>query len=439
VRFRTTVVYSGNAVGKSFLLAGIIAWWLYSRPEALVICTAASQTSIGSIIFKELRRAIEGSHLPKPKISLGIKTSPAVIEIAPGWHGLGYSTTTIERASGQHARELLVVCDEASAIEPEIFDALESLKYTRLLAMGNPIRAEGVFVDLIRQADADRADGIPKNKATNAIRIPSTDSPDAEKEHSEYGLADKTWIDATRRRYGRDSLYCRSHIDALIPELSADVLIPPDWLDRATSVQRVTLPPNHPVHRTRRIAVDLGEGVGRDSTAILVRDADGILDLIAGSALSLAEGAAETARLARVWAVPADRISYDKLGIGRDFRNHLVKHGLGDAVGYAGSGRAQAPKQFTNLRTEAAWKARRRLDPERHLDDRYPLSSRQSPFHIPPRGWWQLLREDLEALTYDLTGNQTRLLRKEDWCDVLGRSPDRGDAFIQSFFQDPAG
>ncbi len=153
----------------------------------------------------------------------------------------------------------------------------------------------------------------------------------------------------------------------------------------------------------------------------------------AGNSLSLADAAEETARLARVWAVDASRISYDKLGIGRDFRNHLVRRGLGDAIGYAGSGRPQDSKAFTNLRSEAAWKLRRRLNPDWALDPTAPLATRQHPFHIPPRVWWALLREDLETLTYDLVGNQTRLVKKEGLLVRLGRSPDRGDGLIQSF------
>ncbi len=440
VDYRTTVVYSGNAIGKDYWIGGIVPWWLFTRPNSLVIVTGPTQTVLGSVTWKEIRRALEGSPLtrlcPSLRISGGIKASPAVVEIKPGWHALGYSTTSVERASGQHAKDLLVIVEEASGVEEEIWDALDSLKYRRLVAIGNPIRAEGRFVDLIRQADTDRADGIEPRKAVNAIRIPSTDSPDAEKEESEYGLADKTWIDATRRRYGAQSLYCRSHIDALIPELSADVLLPPEWLDRATAVQRTALPPNHPIHRSRRIAVDLGEGVGRDDTAILVRDADGILELISGNSLSLASAAQEVARLSLRHGVPVERISYDGVGIGRDFHNHLARHGLKDAVRYAGAGRPREPRRFANLRTEAAWHLRERLDPERHLDDRYPLGSRQHPFQIPPRPWWGLLREDLTALTYDLVGQRVRLVKKEDLLIRLGRSPDAADALIQSFSWD---
>src|SRR5208337_5552510 len=152
--------------------------------------------------------------------------------------------------------------------------------------------------------DTDTADNVPPRLAVKAIQIPSTDSPHAMLDKSPWGIADRTWLESCYRRYGRDSLWVRSHIRAEIPEVSSDILIPPAWLDRATAVQRVTLPPNHPIHRTRRIAVDLGEGVGRDSTAILVRDADGILDLVAGSALSLADASQETARLALRYGIP---------------------------------------------------------------------------------------------------------------------------------------
>src|SRR5208337_1837466 len=44
-------------------------------------------------------------------------------------------------------------------------------------------------------------------------------------EKSPYGLADRTWLEARYRHYGSNSLWVGSHIDARIPELSADVLM----------------------------------------------------------------------------------------------------------------------------------------------------------------------------------------------------------------------
>ncbi len=432
--YRITVAYTGNALGKDFLFGGLIPWWMLTRHNSLAIVTGPSQTSLGSITWKELRKAVQQSLIPVPaKLSEGMKASPQTMTLGPGWQALGYSTTSIERASGQHNRKLLVGIMEASGVADEIWDAVDSLKYTRLFAYGNPIRAEGRFVELIRQAEEDRRNSVPRHLAVNAIQVPSTASPHAHLDESPFGLADATWLVDVARRYGTDSLWYRSHVLAEIPEVSSDDLLPKAWLDYAAAIDRPNVHPTHPVHKTRRISVDLGEGVGRDSTAILVRDDHGILDLVAGRTLSLAAAAQEVARLALAYKVDHGRISYDKLGIGRDFGNHLARHGITAAIPYAGSGRAQDPKAFVNLRSEAAWKLRRRLNPEWVTDLRFPSTSRQQAFHIPPRGWWSLLREDLEALTYDLVGNKTRLIAKDDLLIRLGRSPDRGDALIQSF------
>jgi hypothetical protein len=116
-----------------------------------------------------------------------------------------YSTTSVKRASGQHAKNLRVIVEEACSVEDEIWDAIENLKYSKLVAIGNPIRAEGRFIELIRQADQDRADQIPPCQAVCPIQVPSTDSPHAYLEGSPCGLADRTWLDACYRHYGRDS------------------------------------------------------------------------------------------------------------------------------------------------------------------------------------------------------------------------------------------
>ena len=365
-----------------------------------------------------------GTQIPSvsAKLTHGVKTSPHMVDLGNGWQAMGLSTTTVERFSGHHNSQLLVVIDEASGLEPEIRDSIESLGYERLVAIGNPIRAEGPFVEWIRQAEADSRDGIPDRLATNAIQIPSTDSPHAHMEKSPWGIADKTFIESSYRAYGGEhSFWCNSHIHALVPTVSAQRLIPDTWLDYAISIQRQNQPPNHPVHRTRRISVDLSEGVGRDDTCILVRDAHGILDVDGRNSLNLGDAAEATARLATRYGIPAERISYDGLGIGRDFPKHLGKVGLTGCIRYVGGGQPSEPRRFFNLRTESAWHLHDRLNPDRHLDDRFPLTSRQPPFAIPARAWWALMRQDLAALTYELVGErQVRLIKKEDLMENLG-------------------
>ena len=85
VDYRVTVVYSGNAIGKDYWVGGLVPRWLYPRKDSLCIVTGPSQTLLGSVTLKEMRRAIDGCRLPfRPRITGGIKASPAMVEMRPG-------------------------------------------------------------------------------------------------------------------------------------------------------------------------------------------------------------------------------------------------------------------------------------------------------------------------------------------------------------------
>jgi phage terminase large subunit len=431
-RYRITVCYTGNSVGKDYLLGSLVPWWLFTRKDSQVIITGPSQTVLGSVTFKEIRKAVEHSKIPlHMKVSQGIHGSPLRASVNGDWGALGYSTTSVERASGQHNRKLLVIGEEASGIPDEIYDAIDGLKFTRLLLIGNPIRSLGRFVDLIHQAAKDARDRVPPGRAVNAIRISSRESPHAHLEESPFGMADKTFIEDCERRHGRTSLWVRVHIDAEIPSVDAESLIPVAWLDWAAVQKRKVYPPGHPSHATRRIACDLGEGVGRDSSAILVRDDLGILEVRFGSQLGLPEAAGIIWELRTKWDIPDERISYDRVGIGREFHLHLARRGISKAVGYAGAGSPRSA-DFVNLRTEAAWMLRNRLNVEHIPDHRFP-DSHQPAFCIPPGDYWARMRDELKALTYSIVGHKTALMTKEDHAILLGHSPDICDAFCQSW------
>ena len=166
VAYRQVCIESGNMTGKGWWIAGLILWYLWTRRESLVYVTGPGQTSLGAVLWKEVRRAVEGSRfwragLLPAVVSPGIKASPATVVVRPGWQALGFSTTSVERASGHHAKSLLVVCEEASGIEQEAWDAIESLGYERLVAIGNPIRADGHFALLSDQGDHNALENRP--------------------------------------------------------------------------------------------------------------------------------------------------------------------------------------------------------------------------------------------------------------------------------------
>jgi phage terminase large subunit len=431
VNHHTCIFPWGNALGKSWWAARLALWWAGTRVNSLVITTAPTYDQLDSVLWKNIRQAVDSSLVP-----LGFKMSRKPLRASLGneWGLLGVATTKVERMSGHHNKNLFFLGDEASGILPEIYEAADSLVPRKKVLIGNPIRYEGIFREAYEQAlEESRDESIPAEERAVALVVPSTDSPDLDADRSDRGLACGAWLRAMARKYGRHSLWWRTHVDALFPEASTAGLIPPAWLDPCTSDSLKSLRASHRGGR-KALACDLGEGVGKDRTVILVRDELGVLEVVADNRMGLDEAAAEIARLAAKWRVPEERVSYDALGIGKKLRPKLAGNGIEKALAYKGS--AGGFKDYTNLRTACGWAAHRRLDPDWTAS---PTDPKQLPFHIPAGPWWPQMREEILAVEYRLDGTKSALESKEDLKDRLGRSPDLGDSFFQSFACDVLG
>lgn len=81
--------------------------------------------------------------------------------------------------------------------------------------------------------------------------------------------------------------------------------------------------------------------------------------------------------------------------------------------------------RFTNKRTAALWGFREALDPGQPGG---------SPVSLPPD---PILLSDLTAPTFTVTPNGIKAESKEDVCDRLGRSTDRGDAVVMCWYEGP--
>ena len=115
------------------------------------------------------------------------------------------------------------------------WDAIESLGYERLVAIGNPIRADGHFALLSDQGDRDALEHRPPQVSCKHFVVPSTMSPHAHLARSPVGLADKVWLEAVGREPGENSPWYRSHVLAQRPKLRRGRLIRQEWLNLALS------------------------------------------------------------------------------------------------------------------------------------------------------------------------------------------------------------
>jgi hypothetical protein len=440
-RSPVTVVPAGRAVGKSYLLAGVALWWLYTRPHSLVITTGPDHRQVVSVLWKEIRQALrprfEAGKRVSPVLNLGFDhitrgySSPQrlIIQESAGggdWGALGFSAQLEEGFSGQHAGALLVIVDEASGITAPIWSSIHGLAASRLVVAGNPIRYDCHFRELHDLA----RDG---SSMITSVAVSSLESPDARKDFSPVGMASGLFLRQMREIHGEESPWWRSNILGIFPGQETVRFLPAAWLDACTreGVPSDELWRDYPAGTTF-MGVDVGGGVGADRSVVVVRNAKQLLEVFASEWHGVLDDARHrlepvVVQLARKWGVTPDRLVYDKAGPGRSFGSYLANHGYDGAVGYFGAGRGG--KHYVNRRTANAFAIRRRLDPHR---DGYV------PFYCGGIAEWPALREELAELrspTIETSEGQVKqvLEEKDALATRLHRSPDLLDALLMTF------
>lgn len=436
VTHKVVAVETSNALGKDWLAGGLLVpWWLLTRPDSLVVATCPSHTLLGSVVFKEAKTAIANcpfvkAGMIKVKMSDSVGASPQIVELGPNWRAMGLSTTSVERLSGQHNGQLLVLVGEASGAGDHVWEAISGLGYLKAFLYGNPLRADGGFVKLCDQGVRDAVDGVPPEKAVRYFNADAWRSPHIDLDHSPVGLANKGWLDEMERQYGRDSLWWRVHVEAKRPDASTELVFDPRRLGRATSeaaATAATIRRNRGEAGPRRIALDASRGVGADKTTIVLRDDAGILEVVNSNLIGVKEAARLVKDLMAKWAITrADRVSFDAGGdVGRDMAQALKDAGVHAVAYYGGSTRGRWNARYANQRAAAAFALRRALHPDRG-----------EPFHLAPFPGLDRLLDAMTNLRQQLKGDVVALEGADDFRARLGWSPDELDALAQSFWSE---
>lgn len=143
-KYPSVAVKTCNAAGKSYTAARIALAFLTLKPGSIVITTAPTWRQVKDVLWREIRTALA---LTPFKITEG-KINQVGIELGPDWFAVGLSTKDSEKFFGYHADDILVIVDEASGVEEEIFigvDAVTPNLNAHVLMIGNPTNPEGRF------------------------------------------------------------------------------------------------------------------------------------------------------------------------------------------------------------------------------------------------------------------------------------------------------
>lgn len=142
---------ASHGVGKSFLAAVLVCWWVHTRfPDVFVATTAPSTHQVGAILWREIRNI---KRLMDERHAQGLidSTLPGYITANNEWKLddgtiIGFGRRPPEEKEGDamqgiHAKYVLAVGDEAVGLSEEMIQALYNIttnEYSRRLLIANP-------------------------------------------------------------------------------------------------------------------------------------------------------------------------------------------------------------------------------------------------------------------------------------------------------------
>lgn len=260
---RRTVVPSGNALGKDWLAARLLLWFLVSFPPAICIATGPTDRQVDAVVWGELAEAYN-----KAKIPIGgrLLTKELIMDEKERWYAMGFTTKDVHREQGGqgkfqgfHQRNVLIVFTEAQAIERSIWGQAETLMtagHARFLAIGNPLVNYGAFYENCQPGSGWHVERLDCEESPNVITgkeiIP--------------GMATRAWVDEMAAKYGKDSPTYRSKVRGFFPPSSADIPIDIAWLEDARKRYALDIASPGAV----RVGCDPA-GDGKNKTVIAVR------------------------------------------------------------------------------------------------------------------------------------------------------------------------
>lgn len=255
-----TAVKSAHGIGKSWLAARAVLWFMATRQPAEVITTAPTWRQVEEILWKEIRLAW-GHAIPAIR-ELGTCLTTD-LKFGDGHHAYGMSTDKTDRFQGIHSPHLLVVVDEAAGVDPAIFDAIATLgtggEYRELL-IGNPTSTDGRFY----QAFQNPALGY------NCISVAAQDTPnftgEEVPEKVKRNLVTPQWVAERAIEWGVGSALYAARVDAQFPSGDEDnVLVPLAWAEAACNRE-----PNPGGDTTAQMGLDVAR-YGSDSCCLAGR------------------------------------------------------------------------------------------------------------------------------------------------------------------------
>lgn len=413
-----------HGLGKSFSGAVLVNWFATTRDlmgvDWKIITTASAWRHLEVYLWPEIHKwadRIDFTTLGRPAYNRRTELLDLRLKLRHG-AATAVASNQPERIEGAHARELLYLLDEAKIVPPATWDSIEGAfsnagpdtgDNAYAFAMSTPGQPSGRFYDIHR-----RAPGY-EDWWTRSVTL---------EEAITAGRISRQWAEQRALQWGTDSAVYHNRVLGNFHASDEDAVIPLAWLEAAIERWHDWDRAGRPeVDGNRWVGVDVGRG--GDESVLARRHGAVVLSL---------DGHRSRDTMSNVAMIQGleERPIIDVTGVGAGVYDRGREVGL-KAVAYVGAGKTPVRDRsrkygYTNVRSAAYWNLRELLDP-----------AYDSAIALPPD---DLMISDLTTPTWEITTGMPPKIKvepKEKVVDRLGRSPDRGDAVVMSFWADRPG
>jgi hypothetical protein len=330
-------VCSGVGIGKTTTMAWLLLWHLFCFRNCKVGCTAPTGDQLYDILWSEV--ALWLNKMPEPlQAEYHWQSEYVKMRDKPeSWYARARTSRKEkpEALSGLHAPEVLILVDEASAIEDIIFKTMHgALTSPRpiIFMISNPTRNTGYFYDTHH-----------KNRHLwQTLSFSSLESP---------VVGEK--VELIRLQYGEEGIEWNMRVLGKFPD--AD-MVDSRGYTRLFDSADVRRRQDMGFTGRKRLGVD-PSGMGADSTVYVVRDAFQARIVRVEEKSSPEKIAMVINTLMTEFEIPAEEVFIDIFGVGAETWQKLMSAGI-PVIGVDVGRKPNNEHLFLNLRAEAYWRMR---------------------------------------------------------------------------------
>jgi hypothetical protein len=415
-----------HGLGKSMMASATALWFAVTREQAMIdwkiLTTASAWRHLTKYLWPEIHkwaRGVNWAELGRPEFSDRHELLDLTLKLKYG-AASAVASSKPEFIEGAHADSLLYIIDEAKIVPDESWDAIEGafsggrpdgLPEAFALAISTPGPPRGRFYDIHRRAPGLSDWWVRHVKLEEAVAA---------------GRISREWAEQRKLQWGEDSALYANRVLGEFHEGDEDTLIPLSWIEAAIERWRAWDDAGRPpLDGKVAVGVDVARS-GGDSTVLAHRMGPCVMEL---EMHNREDTMRTTSRIIPLIKYDPEedgddpkRVAVvDSIGVGGGVVDRLRELKL-PVLAYTGSAKTTFRDRtgeygFANTRSAAYWHVRELLEP-----------AYGPTLMLPPD---DMMVSDLNTPSWTITTGvppKIKVQDKDDVVEILGRSPDRGDA-----------